>query len=563
MSPSPELSDRLVLVTGSIRTMDPDRPVAEAMLVRGDRIVGVGDIADLTPEGDGDIVVHRAAGTVVPGLIDSHLHTLTVGLERRRLTVSEAGSVAEVVERVRLWLLANPNLDWAVVGAHFHEEDLAEGRLPNRHDLDPVSGGVALYLDRRTHDAIVNTEALRRAGITRDTPDPDGGVIEHDPDGEPSGILVERPAADLVFAHVPPVDPVELRESLLEAQRYLHSLGIVGASEPGLYPLEMAAYQSAHDAGVLTLRTMAMPVADTTVPVEEFLHSFGGIGIHTGFGDETLKLGPLKVYLDGTGGFSTALISREWPEVPDFHGNQVVPTDYFQQLADFCAANGWAMAVHAVGDEAVRTALACFANADAVHPIRDLRFSIMHCYLWPSAESMAEAARLGVTLSSQPALHWRVASGIYHRFGEDSHLNSPLRNWIDAGVDVAGGSDGPDFPMSPLFGMWQARSRMVRGLDFPLGPGQAVTPQEALEMYTTAGARYTYSESQRGMLAPGYLADWVELAVDPITASDSELESAFAHPVLRTVIDGRVVYGHPFGWPAIAPELLDPLDWIQ
>jgi predicted amidohydrolase YtcJ len=171
----------------------------------------------------------------------------------------------------------------------------------------------------------------------------------------------------------------------------------------------------------------------------------------------------------------------------------------------------------------------------------------MHCYLWPTAESMAEAARLGVFLSAQPAMQWRVGGGIARKFGADAASTAPLRNWLDAGVEVAGGSDGPDFPMAPLFGMWQARSRMVRGIEQPLGAGQAIEAMEALGMYTTSGARYSFSENDRGMLAAGYLADWVELAVDPITASMAELEAILDEPVRRTVIGGRVVHGAPLG----------------
>lgn len=547
MSPAPTSTDELVLVTGSIRTMNPDQPVAEAMLVRGDRIVSIGSRADVMPEGAGDVLVHEASGTVVPGLIDSHIHTLTVGLERRRLTVSEATSIAEVVERIRVWLLENPDLEWAVVGAHFHEEDLAEGRLPNRHDLDAVSPGVALYLDRRTHDAVVNTEALRRAGLTRLTPDPPGGVIDRDADGEPTGILTERPAADLVFSVIPPVEAEELTASLLEAQSYLHSLGVTGATEPGLLPSEIGVYQAARRAGLLTLRSMVMPLANTDVPSAQFIARLGGLGITTGFGDELLKIGPLKIYLDGTGGFGTALISRGWPGTDGYRGNQTCSSETFKELVDFCAQTGWTVAVHAVGDEAIRIALETFASADERWPISELRFSIMHCYLWPSQESMAEAARLGVVLSAQPAMQWRVGGGIAHRFGEDADGTAPLRDWFEAGVDVAGGSDGPDFPMAPLFGMWQARSRIVRGVEQPLGFGQAIDAEQALGMYTTSGARYSFSENDRGMLAPGYLADWVEIPVDPITVTTAELEKILGDPVLRTVVGGRVVHGAPLG----------------
>ncbi|MEU6642575.1 amidohydrolase [Saccharomonospora sp. NPDC046836] len=524
-----------VIVRGRVRTMDDARPLAEAMLVRGGRVVATGEAAALRAL-EPSARVEEARGTVLPGFIDAHVHTLVVGLERRRLTISDAGSVREVVERVRDWLARHPGLDWAVVGAHFHAEDLAEGRLPNRHDLDPVSGTTALYLDRRTHDAIVNTAALQRSGIDRTTPDPPGGTIERDDDGEPTGVLIERPAADLVFSQVPPVDLDELHAALAEGQAHLHSLGVVGAAEPGLTPAELAVYQEAWTSGTLTLRTLAMPLVDTAVPPEEFLT---GLGTVTGFGDERLRIGPLKVYFDGTGGFGTALLSREWPGKPGYHGTQVCSTETFQALADHCATRGWSLAVHTVGDEAVRIVLECMARADRLRPVRDLRFSVMHAYLWPSAESMELAARLGVVLSTQPSMHWRVGAGIADRFGAPAGDLAPLRAWADAGVRLAGGSDGPDFPMSPLFGMWQSRTRRVRGRDAPLGPHSALTPAEALRMWTVDAAYYCFADDERGSLAPGKLADWVEVSVDPVEADDDELASAM---VLRTVVGGREVF---------------------
>lgn len=524
------------IVHGRIRTMDPAHPFAQAMHVSAGRVLRIGDLETLRALAP-SAPVDEARGSIVPGFIDSHIHTLIVGLERRRLTISDAVSIAEVVERIRAWVEQHPDDDWIVIGAHFHAEDLAEGRLPDRRDLDPVSGGAALYLDRRTHDAIVNSEALRRARIDRTSADPPGGWIERGADGEPTGVLVERPAADLVFSLIPDVTRHELHAALQDAQRYLHGLGIVGAAEPGLSPLEMSVYQEARNRGELTLRTLAMPLVDTSVDADEYIRRLGSV---TGFGDDVLRIGPLKVYFDGTGGFGTAMIDRDWPASPGYHGTQVCPTETFQALADHCGREGWSMAVHTVGGEAVRTVLDCFEQVDRANPIRDLRFSVMHGYLWPTEHDMRRAARLGVILSTQPAMQWRVAAGIDAQFGRDAaERTAPLRSWLDAGAVLAGGSDGPDFPMSPLFGMWQARTRHVRGLDEPLGPREALTADEALRLWTTDAAHYAFAEGRRGVLAAGALADWVELDFDPI---DADPEQLLDIRVLRTVVGGRVVF---------------------
>ncbi|MBS1678482.1 MAG: amidohydrolase [Actinobacteria bacterium] len=528
-------------LVGDLRTMDPARPRATAMAVRDGRILAVGSrdeaVAALPPGAP----VHSVPGTVVPGLIDAHVHTLIAGLELRRLDVSDARSVAEVVERIGAHLASRPGGgDWLVVAAHFQAEELAEGRLPTRADLDPVTGDRPVFLDRRTHDAIANSAALGRAGIDAATPDPVGGVIERDGAGEPTGILIERPAAELVWDRVPEIGEAERRTALREIQPVFHALGIVGAAEPGLTPAEMGTYQAAHADGELRLRTFAMPLADTDLPVEELLAGFRGTGVRTGFGDEWLRIGGIKVYLDGTGSFGSALLRESWPGTDGYLGNQTAPTETFRAIARFCAAERWSLAVHTVGGAAIDLALDAFAEANELAPIAPLRFSVMHAYLWPSAENFRRARELGVFASIQPGMQWRVAAALAGRFdAERAAAASPLRDWLDAGVEVAGGSDGPDFPQAPLFGMYQARSRAAQGFAEPLGPAQAIDGERTLAMWTTSSARYCFAENERGALRPGLLADWVALSADPVEAAPEELAGA---RVLQTGVGGEVVH---------------------
>jgi predicted amidohydrolase YtcJ len=547
------------VLTGDLRTMDPARPRAAAMAVRDGRILAVGTRDEALAALPG-AEVRPAPGTVVPGLIDAHVHTLIAGLELRRLDVSDAKSVAEMVERIGAHIHergaaggggsapaggANGSSapgadDWLVVAAHVQAEELEERRLPTRADLDPVTGGRPVFLDRRTHDAIANSAALERAGIDAGRPDPVGGEIERDAGGEPTGILIERPAADLVWGLVPPVGEEERRTALREIQPRFHALGIVGAAEPGLTTAEMGSYQAAHADGELALRTFAMPLADTDLPVEELLAGFRGTGVRTGFGDAMLRLGGVKVYLDGTGSFGSALMREPWPGTDGYFGNQTAPTETFRQVARFCAAERWSLAVHTVGGAAIDLALDAFAEADEIAPIASLRFSVMHAYLWPSEENFRLARKLGVFASIQPGMQWRVAANLANRWDEEgAALASPLRDWHEAGVEVAGGSDGPDFPLAPLFGMYQARSRAALGYEEPVGPGQAIDGERALAMWTTGAARYCWAERERGALRPGLLADWAALAVDPVACEPAELAEA---QVLQTAIDGKVVH---------------------
>ncbi len=529
-------------VVGDLRTMDPERPRAAAMAVRDGRILAVGSRDEALAALPAGAPVRELPGTVVPGLIDAHVHTLYAGLERRRLDVSDSKSVAEMLDRIGAHIASRQGEkdDWLVVAAHVQAEELAEKRLPTRADLDPVTGGRPVFLDRRTHDAIANSAALAAAGIDASTADPVGGEIEHDAAGEPTGLLIERPAADLVWGLVPPIGEEERRTALREIQPLYHAQGIVGAAEPGLNPAEMGTYQAAHAAGELGLRTFAMPLADTDLPVEELLGGFRGTGVRTGFGDEMLRIGGVKVYLDGTGSFGSALMREPWPGTDGYHGNQTAPTETFRAIARFCAEERWSLAVHTVGGAAIDLALDAFAEANELAPIAPLRFSVMHAYLWPSEENFRRARELGVFASIQPGMQWRVAATLANRLdAAAAAAASPLRDWHDAGVEVAGGSDGPDFPLAPLFGMYQARSRAAFGYDGPVGPEQAIDGERALAMWTTGAARYCWAEHERGALRPGLLADWAALSVDPVECEVAELAEA---SVLQTALGGEVVH---------------------
>jgi predicted amidohydrolase YtcJ len=218
----------------------------------------------------------------------------------------------------------------------------------------------------------------------------------------------------------------------------------------------------------------------------------------------------------------------------------VIGAERFRELAAFCAREDWSLGVHAVGGAAIDEVLDAFAAADRVAPIGPLRFTIIHGYLWPSAGNVRLAAELGVVVALQPGLHWQVAPRLIELFGEEAvGRATPVRTWVRGGVRVAGGSDGPDFPLDPLMGIWQASTRHVRGRDEPIGPDEAIAPAEALELWTAGSAYAAFAEHERGRLAPGLLADWVALSADPLAVPVETLREL---RVLQTGVGGEVVH---------------------
>jgi predicted amidohydrolase YtcJ len=439
------------IVVGRLRTMDPERPTAEAMAVVGDRIVAVGDLADVVGECPGDAHVETIAGTVVPGLIDTHLHMLRGGLKVMHDLGPGAHSVADVAEVMRV-----------------------KGFETGWGDVPPT-------LDERA-------EAMR--------------VIQ----------------------------PV------------MHALGITGVIDPAATEDELSGYQESWRRGELTMRVLAMPYPDLGDPdapdVDAAIQRLEGVGVSTGFGDDLLRLGGIKVYFDGEAMKGQALLEEPWPHHGEV-GHQRMPTEAFQRLVDHCAQHGWSVGVHAVGGAAVDAVLDCLEKANALAPIMDRQWQIIHGYLEIRPETMAKAARLGVVLAAQPSITLRNGAGLAELLGDRATTMNPLRSWLDAGVTVVLGSDGPYFPFDPRELMWAAVTRRVRGRDEPLGIAEAITAEEALRAYTADAAVVAFAGDRRGMLRPGHLADWTAFDRDPVEIDPEELPTL---RVLRTVVGSQTVF---------------------
>ncbi len=284
-----------------------------------------------------------------------------------------------------------------------------------------------------------------------------------------------------------------------------------------------------------------MPLVETTLGAAEALARLRRGAEQPGTGDERLRVGSVKVFFDGGGSLGTALLREPWPGAEaGYYGNQTVPTEVLEEVARDCAELGWSLAVHTVGGGAIDLVLGTFDRVDRERSIRDLRFSLVHAYLWPSAANITAAARLGVVVATQPPMQYSFAPGLIRRFDAErvGHA-TPLRSWLDGGVRVAGGSDGPGIPHQPLLGMWSAITRRVEGLDEPVGLAEGVTPEEALALYTTGAAVAAFSDHECGAFQPGMLADWAALSVDPLTARPDELRQT---AVLQTAVGGAVVH---------------------
>ena len=328
--------------------------------------------------------------------------------------------------------------------------------------------------------------------------------------------------------------------ALTAVQPLMHALGITGVVDPAVTIDEMRGYQEAHRLGALTMRTVAMPYLEfgsaATPDLAAVLAHLDGTGVSTGFGDDILRVGPIKVYADGEALKGQALLEEPWNDA-GYRGLQRISEDDFATLVRFCAERGWGVGTHAVGAGAIAFVTRAYAAAgQAVH---DRRFQLIHAYLEPSAETMRAAAELGVIASLQPSIIWHNGAGLRAKLGDRAETANPVRSWLDAGATVAFGSDGPYFAFDPRHLMWQAITRRVAGSDVPLAASEAITIDEALGAYTAGAAYASLAECDRGMIRAGMYADWALWSNDPRAVPVDELRTL---GVRRTDVGGVTVY---------------------
>jgi predicted amidohydrolase YtcJ len=537
--PAPAQPADMVLRGGKVITVDKDWRIAQAVAVKDGRFVAVGSNEELAGRiGPSTQVVELGGKTVVPGLIDTHLHQLFAALNGPAVQLLGAKSVADVQKAIGERVARTEPGQWVMASSGWHESILEEGRMPTRHELDTVSPNNPVFIPRGGHVVTVNSKALELAGITKETPNPDGGVIVRDTaTGEATGVLLET-AAYLVRKILPP-PPSNMAELLKIAMRDLNSYGIVGVVEPGVNEQQMALYRRLHDAGEMTVRTDLLYRAVRKADVEK-----GLAVIKAQKSDDMLRFVGFKYPLDG--GVEGGRMSWPYRIVPGeqtnaaYRGVLLLPPggeDEYVESLKLIADAGLQAQTHAVGDETIDVIVRAYERVNAEKPIRDLRWTIMHLF-HPSDAALKKMAAIGIAATMQD--HPVLLGHNQRRWWGDEHAAYaiPIRKTIDAGVLVGGGTDGPVVPVDPFLSMWWMTTRQVlKG--YALGKEHAITPKEALTLYTINNARIQGVEKDRGSIEPGKLADLAVLSQDITSVAPDAIRDTRAH---LTVVGGKVVY---------------------
>jgi predicted amidohydrolase YtcJ len=528
----------LVLRGGKVITVDKDFRIADGVAIKDGRFLAVGSEEQIVGHiGPSTQVIELAGKVVVPGLIDTHLHQLFAALNGPAVQLLGAKSVADVQKAIGERAARTEPGKWVTASSGWHESILQEGRMPTRHELDPVSPNNPVFIPRGGHVVTVNSRALELAGITRDTPNPEGGIIVRDEKGEATGMLLQN-AANLVRRILPP-PPANMPDLLKAAMRELNSYGIVGVVEPGVNEQQIALYRRVHDAGEMTVRTDVLYRAMRKAEVEK-----GIAALKAEKNSDMLRFVGVKFPLDG--GVEGGRMSWPYRLVPGeqtnaaYRGVLLLPPggeDEYVEGLKLIADAGLQAQTHAVGDETIDLIVRAYERVGKEKPIKPLNWAIMHLF-HPSDAALKKMAELGIVATMQD--HPVLLGHNQRRWWGDEHAAYaiPIRKAIDAGVLVGGGSDGPVVPVDPFLSMWWMTTRQVlKG--YALGKEHAITPKEALTLYTINNARIMGVEKERGSIETGKLADLAVLSQNILDVAPDAIRDTRA---FMTVVGGKVVY---------------------
>lgn len=521
-----------IVTGGVIHTMNRAQPQATALAIAGSTILAVGGDADIrTLAGPHTRRIDLAGRTVVPGFNDAHIHLWKEGMLLSQVNArpAHAPTIEALVQAFAARAAQVPAGQW-IEGRGYDETRLPEGRHPDRHDLDRAAPEHPIVLGRTCgHIISVNSRALALAGITANTPNPPGGEIDRDAQGEPTGVLRETAMA-LVRSIQPPPSEDELARALIGAGRNCLAMGITAIGEPGVDPRTVGVYQHLDAAGRLPLRcdVMAMtilPNGTRAAPPTPWRGHFA-------------KCDTVKLFSDGGLSSGTAALSIPYRNRHDC-GLPRFPAEQLAEEVRQVYAAGLTVAVHSIGDRVIGELLdafaACRATASAVSP----RLRIEHFGL-PNAAQLARAHALGVMIATQPSFLYDIGDTILFHLPEALVPQCyPFRAMFEAGLTVAFSSDGPVISdVHPLLGLRSAVLRRTRSGQM-IAPEQAIAVEQALWAFTAGSALVSGESDHLGQLAPGFQADFVVLSGDPLTALPERLLEI---QVQQTWLGGALAY---------------------
>jgi predicted amidohydrolase YtcJ len=527
----------LIILNARIWTVDSSQPEAQAVAILGDRIVAVGSNPEVEVWRGPHTRVFDAGGRrLLPGFNDAHVHFAEGGAQLDNVELNDATSPQEFARRIRGRAAKTAKGEW-VLGGDWDETKWNPAELPTKELIDAATPETPVAVNRYDgHMVLANSLALKLAGITAQTPDPDGGVIVRDKNGNPTGGLKDA-AQDMLFKALPPLTHDRRRRAVERALEHAASLGVTSVQNMNPDYADVAIYSELLDEGKLTTRIYAAPLIPQ---VDDQVK----IGIRRAFGGPYLRMGAVKAYADGSLGSATAYFFEPFDDQPGNRGllsDEMHPVSLMRDRMMRADAAGLQICTHAIGDAGISTILDIYAEIEKQHGSRDRRWRIEHAQHM-AAKDFDRFAQLHVIASVQP--YHAIDDGRWaeRRIGHDrSSRTYAFRTFLDHGVRLALGTDWNVAPLNPMLTLYAATTRATLDGKNPNGwfPEQKLTIKEAIEAYTMGSAYAEFQENEKGSITPGKLADMVLLSDDILSIDPVKIRDA---RVLKTWVGGKMTH---------------------
>ena len=531
----------VILQNGSIYTQDAKDRTVSAIAMLGDRVIAAGDNKSIMSLRSANTCVIDLKGrAVIPGLSDSHIHTGYEDADDLAYLTS-ARNLNDVFMAIKMSVMVAGKDDVVQTTGDWHEGQLAERRLPTARELDVVSGDTPVVVTRGGHSYILNTSALKKYHITKETVAPPGGSIPKGPDGELTGELVDR-AKTLVKLPDEPRKSLEERiEALRREQAHYNAVGLTSYRVPGVGVEEMDDYLELYRRGQMTARASVLIRWDRIIPADQYRKVLESWPLKSQFGDEWLRFDGIKLGVDGgyEGGWLSQPYKEPFGRSGAYYGLNTVKSDLYTDMVKLMDDLDLRPSTHVVGDQALDMVLDAMEKANREKSIVGKRWSIEHAFL-TRPEQVARMKKLGLVISAQ-SHNYLAGSSLVQLWGEErARQIAPVKTWLAAGIPVASGTDNklpyvPDAPLTTFY-YWVTRDTQGAGV---LGPEEKISRKQALAIATKGGAYLTFEEKLKGTLEPGMLADMVVLSQDIMSVPDNRLMET---KVLATMVGGKFVY---------------------
>ncbi len=528
----------MILVNGKIVTMDQEDSIQEAVAVKDDKIITIGTTRDIKNlAGKETKIIDLKGKTVLPGFIDTHNHPGVAAMVLLQINCISppTKTIAEILNKVRdATGKAKPG-EW-IRGINYNQLKLEEKRHITREELDEAAPNNPVVITRLTgHMYVLNSLAMEKAGITRDTPDPPGGEIVRDPNGEPTGLLNGN-AGELVLDKIPPYSVEEIKWGLRKVFDQYSEWGVTTVHDPGTTALDLRAYKELLDDDVKQVRVQCMMRTHRENP-RQTLEEMISLGIESGFGNDWLKIMSLKIMGDGTGSGGTAGVYE--PQARgDTLGLFMTSPEEMRELLVMAQKHGIRVCIHSIGDRAIDVALDAIEEAQRQYPRPDMRHRIEHNSI-STPKQLNRIKALGASPASSIGYMWSIGDDYMANFGEKRmRWCHPHKTMQEMGIIAGGNCDYPITDGNPMVQIQQAVTRKTSsGLVY--SPDEAIPVLDAIRVFTWNGAYLEKEEHMKGSLEPGKLADMVILDRDILAVPVDEIDQV---KVLTTIIGGKIIY---------------------